>query len=424
MAIESARQEADSDKEISGFCMRDIKIDAALVIEEDTEPEVILAIRPHLTSTLDSGSYWMEFTVSSCTDGKDLRQNCSGLLMVEYASATGSAMSLERDTEIAAIQDDFLAVKKRCSKFLDVDQFYAHLTALGLHYGPTFANITEIHTAENETRCVSNLTIPEIESTIPATHQNRPHIIHPSTLDAIFHLAFAAIHNEPDAFRGAMVPTQIDEIMVRADIAHTAGTVLHGYAHSAQHGLRDMLTNIEMLDRGSSKPMVRVKGFRCSDISGVSTQSDNGHGATGVVKPITCEVSWKPAIEILSLEELQAVVDGQPEDIAAKAPSLDQAVLTLLKEVLTNVPRGRVIKPFQSFYDWIQNHVSSSRLQSEPVGRGSDSAFRFIGENLPGILQGQVIASKMLWNDSTLLGRLLSEIAGFEEILRKLNEVS
>ncbi|KAJ5403181.1 hypothetical protein N7509_003052 [Penicillium cosmopolitanum] len=407
MAIEGARQEADSDREISGFCMRDIKIDAALVIEEDTEPEVILAIRPHLTSTLDSGSSWMEFTVSSCTDGNDLRQNCSGLLMVEYASATGSAMSLERDTEIAAIQDDFLALKKR---------------SLGLQYGPTFANITEIQTAENETRCVSTLTIPEIESTIPASRQNRPHIIHPSTLDAIFHLAFAAIHNEPDAFSGAMVPTQIDEIMVRADIAHTPGTVLHGYAHSAQHGLRDMLTNIEMLDRASSKPMVRVKGFRCSDISGASAQSDDGHGATGVVKPITCEVSWKPAIEILSLEELQAVVDGQPEDIAAKEPSLDQAVLTLLKEVLTNVPRGRVSTPFQSFYDWIQNHVSSSRLQSEPVGRGSDSAFRLIGENLSGILQGQVIASKMLWNDSTLFGRLLSETAGFEEILRKLNE--
>lgn len=422
MAIEGARQEADPGRNISGFRLRDIKIDAALVIEEDSEPEVILAIRPHLTSTLDSGSSWMEFTVSSCTDSKDLRQNCSGLLMVEYEASTGSAMSLEKDKEIAAIQDDFLALKKQCSKFLDVGQFYAHLTALGLQYGPTFANITEIHTATDETQCVSTLTIPEIESKIPPTHQDRPHIIHPSTLDAIFHLAFAAICNEPDAFKGAMVPTQIDEILVSADVAHTAGTVLQGFAHSAQHGFRDMLTDIEILDGGAAKAAVRVKGFRCSDISGASTQSDDG--ATAAVKPITCQVSWKPAIELLSLEELQTVVVGQSEDIAAKAPSSEQSVLTWVKEALTNVPRGQVSTPFQGYYDWMQNHASSSILQSETMEKSSDSVFHLIGEKLPGILQGEVIASKMLWNDSTLFGRLLSEIAGFEEILCKLNEVS
>lgn len=422
MAIEGARQEADSGRHITGFRLRDITIDAALVIEEDSEPEVILSVRPHLMSTLNSGSSWTEFTVSSCTDGNELRQNCSGLLMVEYEAATGSAMSLERGQELAAIQDEYVAFKKQCTSPLDVGQFYAHLTSLGLEYGPTFAKLVDIHTAADETKCVSTLTIPEIESKIPRTQQDRPHIIHPSTLDAIFHTAFAAICNQPDTFKGAMVPTQIDEILISSDVPHTAEAVLRGFTHSSRHGFRDLLTDIEMLDSAAAKAVVHVKGFRCSDVSGASNQSDVSE--TAAIKPITSQVSWKPAMELLSLEELQTVIDGRPADIATKVPSLEQSVLTSVKEALANVSREQVSPQLQSYYDWMQNHTSSSEPGSESVEKSNDSVFHIFGEKLGGILQDQVDISKVFFDDNTLLGRLLSEVAGFEEILHKLNEVS
>lgn len=420
MAIESARQEADDTQRISGFRLRDVKIDAALVIEEESEPEVVLSTRPHLTSTLDSGSSWTEFTVSSCTDGNDLRQNCSGLMMIEYEATTGSAMSVERDHEIAATKDEFITLNNHCDNPIDVKQFYTHLTDLGLQYGPTFANVTEVRTAANDTRCVGTLSIPEVESKIP-TNEARPHIIHPTVLDAIFHLAFAAIYNEPEIFNGVMVPTRISEIVVSADVAHASGGVLKGYAHSSQHGFRDILTDISILDDSVSKSVVSVKGFLCSGISDASGQSDDD--ASAAVKPITSQVSWRPAIDLLTLEELNALVNGFPVDASAEKSAVEKSAWASVKKILADVPREQVSASLEGFYDWLQSQILSSTPESEYTDKGGNNAFENIAEKLAGILQGQISASKALSDDITLFGCLLSEVSGFEEILTKLNEV-
>ncbi|KAH8698372.1 putative polyketide synthase [Talaromyces proteolyticus] len=331
MAIEAARQNAEPGKQVSGFRLRDVSIDAALVIDDDVEPEVVLRFQPHRMGTLDAGSIsWHEFTVSSSTDGKELRQNCSGLLAIEYKPAEGSSMQIERIKEIESIKERSIKAKEQCETYLDVGEFYSHLDSVGLTYGATFANLTEIHTDAIAGLGTGRLLIPDIESAIPPYMSERPHIIHPTVLDAIFHLAFAAISDHPRSFKGAMVPTSIAEVLVSNDIPFHKGESLQGFAQSTRHGFRELITDINVFDENFNDAVVQIRRFRCADVSGGGDAGDSTEGNS--VKPITFRTVQRPSLDLLAPEELRKILISSSSDTIDQ--TLKQSTLDLIKETL------------------------------------------------------------------------------------------
>ncbi|ODA80867.1 hypothetical protein RJ55_03827 [Drechmeria coniospora] len=306
MAIEAALQQADNLRTVASFTLRDVHLDAALVVTEDSIVEAILQLRPHLLAPGSSQSSWMEFTVNSSTDRGPLRQNCSGLIMVEYEVDADSDMGRESALESAAVVDFYKETQLSCRKTVDVDKFYSRLDSLGLSYGPTFANVTAIRRS-GEGKCVGSLRVPEVDSAVPPAYSSHPHVIHPTTLDAVFHLAFAAL--EDALLPGPMVPTNIDEVVVAANVPNRPGTLLRGVSQSSPHGFRELVSDISMLDDEMSRMVVRIKGFRCADVSGGNMTSLEAVET----RPIGFRLEWKPAVELLPDEKLKQFIGDVAE---------------------------------------------------------------------------------------------------------------
>lgn len=295
MAIEAASQTADPSKQISSFRLQDIQLTAAAILSTEVDVECIVQLRPHVASTRDSSSTWTEFTVTSSPDGKALVKNCSGLLLVEYEPAPGSEGSQERTLELQALTSQYVEVKASCNSRIDCIEFYSDLSAIGLQYGPAFANVREARNRDGQSYGL--VEIPDVPAWTPEGCE-KPHVIHPGTLDAIFHLAFAAVMGE-NALT-AMVPKSIDEVVISAHVPWTPGLKLPGIATSAKHGFRELKADILMLDDNEHLPAVDIRGFLCAEVAGGSASNTQP-----AAKSITSKLVWRPAVDLLTAEELQ-----------------------------------------------------------------------------------------------------------------------
>jgi len=301
MALEAASQTSDEARRIAAYKMRDIQLTSALVVSDEADLEYIVQLRPHNSGTRDSSSTWTEFVVTSSPDGKGLVKNCSGLLIVEYEHEEGSSSSQERNLELQALKSQYLEARDSCKTRLDTTEFYADLTSMGLEYGPTFANMTDSRIRNGQSWGV--VEIPDVLSrTLEGC--DRPHIIHPGTLDAIFHLAFAAVKGGKDNPSTAMVPKSIDEVIISANVPFAAGVKLPGFSNSARHGFKDLKADIVMLDDNENLPIVEINGFLCTEVSGASSSNATENSA----KSITSKLIWRPAIDLLSSEELRGAL--------------------------------------------------------------------------------------------------------------------
>ena len=291
MAIEAAGQAASKDRPIRCFRLRDVQIHAPSVLTEDSEIESILQLRPHLIRTRDNTSSWFEFTVSSCTSGQELRQSCHGLLLIDYETADDTPMKLEQDFEDTACIDSYDDIEKLCCVSEDPKSFYDELAALGMSYGPTLRTISQAALGHGMSCCTVD--IPTSESLKLPKKAERAHVIHPATLDGIFHLVFAAHKDDKGHLNEALVPKSIDEMTVSARIPAGNSARLKGVCTADKHGGREVMAEVTMLDEGLGSPVVSMKGFCWATLTARSSAEDQEDGP--VTRKLFSKLEWKPA---------------------------------------------------------------------------------------------------------------------------------
>lgn len=299
MAIEAAAQTADKTRQIALFNLRDIQLTAAGIMSNDADLECMVQLRPHVAGTRDSTSTWTDFTVTTSRDGKSLVRNCGGLIMIEYEPENGSAASRERSLENQSLKAQYDEAQQMCTTFLDPDDFYADMRSWGLEYGPTFTNVCEARNRDGQ--AIGGVRLAEIP--IPGV-TGRPYVIHPATLDAVFHLAFAAVKGGRHDPKTAMVPKSIDAVSISANIPYQAKTVLSGFANADRRGINELNADIFMFYDEQKHTSISIEGFLCAEIAGASSSN--------TAKSLTSKLSWKPAIELLSRKELYSVLSGCP----------------------------------------------------------------------------------------------------------------
>lgn len=448
-AVEGACQLAAEGQVIRDFRLRDVQIIAPALITEEADLELIVQIRPHLTGTQNNSSTWLEFTVSSCLNGQSLRQNCHGLLLIEYKSSEDSGMSIERDLEDQTAQAQYRKTESLCPTRENTKDFYLELASVGLNYGSTFQNISKIRRGRGKSCCdvdVSEHAFPAVSG-----EAERPHIIHPTTLDAMFHAVFAAYKDQKGRLKEAMVPTSIDEMVISAEAPFEVGSRFKGFSNASKHGFRELMADLVMLDESSNRPAVTVKGFYLAAISGSAGASDEDMEPT--TKKLFSKMIWKPALELLSLDQKHRMLNGaMPKaltaEMASRLEKSEKLALHFIGQVLERVSIDAVKKPhLQDLYRWMQEQQDQVNsyghfLQTPDEGYlrideetaelyerdvrsdgAEGEALCQIGRNLEDVLLGKVDAADLLL-ENELAARLQHEIRGLDECFRKLKEVS
>lgn len=181
MAGEGIRQ-VSSAKE---WTLRDVVIQAALVLSESASVEMKTNFRPvKLTTTLDSA--WWEFTVSSY-NGSVWTKHCSGKVKAGTENPTTPRILTSHPRPVPS---PYTAIKK-----------------VGLNYGPAFQGLEQVSVLPNKMTAVATLSEPEASESFYA--------VHPTTIDHCLQLLLVA--SCEGIFRRVeklFVPTIIQELYI------------------------------------------------------------------------------------------------------------------------------------------------------------------------------------------------------------------
>ncbi|KAL4914814.1 cytochrome P450 [Aspergillus aurantiobrunneus] len=229
MAFEAALRLAAEDRPLKGVSFSDVHFDKGLVIPSDDQAvETRLSTRPH-----EKLPDWYHYTFS------------------------------EQGKRYEALYN---ALRTRACRPLNIQSFYDKLQSIGTEYGPTFRNLEEAAAVPGEHSGVGTITIPDTKTVMPHNFEY-PHLIHPATLDAIFHLIFVSI-GEGNELAETAIPTSLDGIYISTDLPQGAGAKYTGFGRAEPLSRRDSLGTIVVSDRDwTAGPKIIVEGMTVTEVS-------------------------------------------------------------------------------------------------------------------------------------------------------------
>ncbi|KFY82216.1 hypothetical protein V498_08637, partial [Pseudogymnoascus sp. VKM F-4517 (FW-2822)] len=393
MALEAAAQVLSVSalppgRVVRGFTVRDVAISRALVVPATEEGvETVFSMRPLPDSSTGSSAAWREFRVFSYGEG-GWAEHCRGVVGVDFTAApatapvaaAGAGDDAGDDAEAAApvpvpemVGADEFAEGERtaraelekaervCGRKGDVVGMYDALAAGGLWYGPSFRVITSVATGGG--MAVGRVAVPDTKATMPMEFEY-PSLVHPATLDGFIQMIIPALSQGDmgSAVHEPFVPTFIEELTFASSIASQAGYEFRACAHAAFKGVREAVAGITVFDPVSGDAVVRIRGMKCTAIS--------GGGKADVVRKHCGTAVWEPDVDLLSELQMLRVLRGAA--VRAASPGVagreDVEVVAwwFCDAALRDVRAGEVSPARRGLYEFLlqqQEGVRSGRAE-------------------------------------------------------------
>ena len=423
MAIEATHQRAtEMSVIIKGYSLRNIVIRQALVVPEQSgEVETMLTLRPYNESARASSDTWQEFCVFSVTEDNHWTEHCRGLISLQQES---SLNEVDGDIQGRAAQASNAKIiseaEAKCDITLDVKEFYRSLQALGLDYGPTFANMTS---ARATNQCsIGEITISDTASVMPMNFQY-PFVLHPSTLDSIFHPLFAAVAGIAGSIEDPMVPIFIENISVSKNICTDAGHRLTVYTSTEDIDPRHIKASMLVVNSGQDcyEPVVDVNGLTCMTLAR-DTLETSGIDS----KKMAYNYQWKADVDLLKYHDVANVCAelSSPPEERSEAWAMEQACFYLYQQALDATPASLVpamhphhkklwtrmrsvvlnVRAANPDHSWTTaNQIERDSIMEEVRNSGFEGQLlHHVGQKLPWILTNQAEPLSLMMEDGLL----------------------
>jgi zearalenone synthase (highly reducing iterative type I polyketide synthase) len=324
MVLEAIQQIADRTKTIESIKFRDVHITKAIVIPDDNSGiECFLQMRHQRTGPGGVWNGWWEFTVFTCLEDQIPEENGSGFVTIQYEfeesgfGTNGKAFTRE------ALKKEYQSAKDVCTSRIEPKDFYEAAKTAGLRYGRSFQGLTEILAGKDQCCCI--IAIPDTKQAMPANIES-PHLLHPTTLDIIFHSMFAAMGNGKLELTKAAVPISIDNLSISMNLPSGANSEFYGFCRTKRDGPRELVADIFMSDSTWEDAKVQISGIRCRELPG-DISSNTGGDLTAPLGTLL----WKPDIDLLDDERLASYISTTPsaqvtvsiEDLSGKWELID-----------------------------------------------------------------------------------------------------
>ncbi|KAI1263636.1 KR domain-containing protein [Xylariaceae sp. FL1019] len=325
VVLEAAQQMVDPGKKACSFTLRDISFMAMMALSDAVATEIIVHMRPHLVATTGSTpATWWEFTVSSCAGPTgQLRNNCRGLISIDYEDARSAPMIREDAKLDKARTDEYRQILNEHPETVSKQAFYDMLAKSALQYGEVFQGVENCHPGNGKTAFeVKMLDLGETRN-----KQARPFLIHGAFLDSVLQAWAGSTQgsNGPGSFgfEMPMLPKSIGEMTIAVNIPGDVGYMMPGFARSRKHGFTEWSAEITMLDRDISKTYLSIKDFRLGEL-----EVEDEPSAGGVeVDPaaISSQTRWDYSLDLLEPNEVSKTSNSLASAMS-KHGSLDELV--------------------------------------------------------------------------------------------------
>nr|A0A6F9DXA0.1 RecName: Full=Partially reducing polyketide synthase men1; Short=R-PKS men1 [Menisporopsis theobromae]CAB3277415.1 Men1 [Menisporopsis theobromae] len=419
--LAAAAQQEQPDRVVKGYKLRSVDISSAVRVADDSSVECIIQLRlsPGGAAAAEAAETWWDFSISTSPNaGEALKRNCSGSVAVEFG-----ALAI-----VDAAQASYASAASACTISQEVDVFYRQLDSVGLGYGPTFQAIKSILHDSRGQGC-GVLEITETDSASPKDPDARPHVVHPTTLESLFQMAYAAFGGRDGRVKRALMVTQIDELLVDATIPFAPGSRLLTSASAARQGFREIKADAFMLEAASESPKMAVKGLVCVEMPSASGMGGGGGGGLDAdqasYSAMLSKFVWKPALELLSAPEQAKLLEDAtrlPEDEAQRLASEATAELHAVKAVLESAQSKKIANlKLRNAAKWISQQLQASGIPGKPAENGAregGSSSGFTAE-VEKVLSGLAEADVLLGSKGSA-DHLVAQLPGMKMSLEKM----
>lgn len=268
--------------------LRDVVFKAILTLSSsDTGTEVITELQPVVTSAKSTSSTWFRFVICSFDEKNKCVEHCHGLIGMEQ----GDAVPVRCIDETAR---GFVQLQKATNRSRPRLPYYAQLQKMGLMYGEIFQLLSgDIESGAGF--AIAPLTFRPTK--VVATPADAC-VIHPTCLDAAFHVIFAAIETTQDGrpLGEAFVPTFVRSM--------TVSGLLNGRKYESDDqkfwvksetrlpGSRVAVNRLSMHCGRTNDVLVDMQGFEVTALG-------NGSDLEESKRSLFFRMRWQPAFDRL-----------------------------------------------------------------------------------------------------------------------------
>lgn len=344
MVLEGAKQMSKGQNNLLGYEIANMRVEKAMIVPSTAHGlEMALNIKRdirHLCEHRLLGSH--EFNIYSKQLDGPWERHAAGRLIFKYKDGDWRAA-------FRPLEETYSSLKRSCSQTVVPRQLYELLDTVGMNYGSLFQNIVELRKSDNS--CVSKIRIPDTKAKMPAKFEY-PHLIHPATLDSMFHPLFAI---EPVP----MVPTFIESLFVSRNLDEGVTTHFNGFSTAQRTGISDARADM-MMRSNATEAYVTIKGLHLTSIKGPS--SEDG-GFLPNHRNLCTEVAWKEDVTFATpkdlCEHIELMAHKYPDLAVLQVGGTCSTTLALI-EKLGNLGTGTPTLSRYTLADLPNNNAATS----------------------------------------------------------------
>ena len=340
---------------------------------------------------------------------------CYGLIRADYGRSTSDVDSgKEATVKSQALHSTFENAISSCSSHVDPEAMYETLDRdVGIQYGPAFQVLKDVH-YNSQGEAVAIITDSREEK-----GEFWSHLVHPTTIDGMFQLVFAALTQGGTVGMQTMVPTRVGSLWIstidnRSSDEPTDSLQIHTNSHFLSQ--RNAVSDVTAIDAGSSGPsMIEIKDF---EITAISNRS-KAEAEDQEPKKICHHMSWAPDLDMMNVDAIQRycsqVSEGQRGGRDKWFQDLELLLISHGLRAVSTIRDFDVELPSSSarYVSWLEEQVDGylTTVRSDSPGLTMEEARQtidhkglrervcvnkrgklhdLVGERLPEILLGQL----------------------------------
>lgn len=419
MAIEAANQMADPTQDVLGFELKETSFQRSLTIPQDSAGiEVQLSLHL-LNDTNNAVKNWSEFRLCAY-ENSQWHECCRGLIRVEYQSNPSEVDSgKEILEELNACRRLEASMTESCQQPLDPRSLYQTLTNSGFGFGPSFQPITKgAFGTNNEAKADVKL------FQWPASQYPQPHVVHPTSLDGMLHLAIAGYAKGGQRAVPTMIPTLLRSIWIsKKGLSYPENPCVKTCTWMTAEDNRGKEFDASVLDPVESMVLAQIRGLRLTMIADAGVNNEDPYQK----RQICYHVDHKPDPDMLRFSQTSEycgeVSNDQNGEAVDRNRDLAFLVLSFLQRAIDTLSQSSAdqLSPTLASYvtwaklqldklqrselpyntsDWLEKLQDRSHVESLCTQLGAaDNEARIlisVGQKLTSILSGEVDAHEFL----------------------------
>lgn len=256
------------------------------------EVELQLTLSP---ARQHEGSRWEYFRVlSHDPQSNTWIEHSTGIVVMETETQVDEVEgSREDDLSTADALELLQNIQATSPTPINPSDLYDDLATSGNSFGPSFQGLKEIHVG----KCcgLANVVIQDIVQMMPGQYM-QPHLIHPTTFDAVNQLQAAVFRRECSI--APVMPVILGELSIATDIDNTPGSELTVALTLLPEGSRTALGNscaYQKQKDGTLRPVLTATGIRLQVVG----EADSANNRS-LKQKTNYKMEWKPDFSYLT----------------------------------------------------------------------------------------------------------------------------